>query len=47
MILRALPTSVYSNTRELALEVLTHFSKIQKWLSGRVILEIILKIDVF
>ena len=47
MILRSLPTSIYSNTRELAPEVLNQFNKIQKWLSGRVILEIISKIDVF
>ena len=43
MILRPLPTSVHSNTQQLALQVWTQLGKIQKWLSGRVIFEIILK----
>ena len=47
MILKPFPTSVHSNTRQLALEVWTQLGEIQKWLSGRVILEIILNIDVF
>ena len=47
IILRPLPTSVHSNTGQLALEVWTQLVKIQKWPSRRVILEILLKTDVF
>ena len=43
MILRPPPTSVHSNTQQIALEVWTQLGKIQKWLSQRVILEIMFK----
>ena len=49
MILKPLPASVHSITQQLALEVWTQLGKIQKWIiyiNGRVILEIILKVDI-
>ena len=48
MILRPLPASVHSNTLNNSLwKFGLSLAKIQKWLSGQVILEIILKIDVY
>lgn len=47
MIAKPLPTRVHSNTQQLALEVWAQLGKIQKWVSGPVILKITLKIDVF
>ena len=49
IILKPLPISVHSITQQLALEVWTQLGKIQKWIiyiKGRVILEIILKVDI-